>query len=65
MSIWTIQETENSIIFVEHENRFYQCWELLEQMSHDYNNCPVQIPFIGCYNGYENCLIWNKNYRLN
>ena len=59
MSIWNIKETPTEIIFVEHEND-YQAWDIVNLMSWNYFDPPVQIPYIGCYSGYEDCLIWNK-----
>lgn len=63
MSIWTIQESEKAICFVEHEFTNYQSWDMINLMSMDYENSPVQIPAVACANGYENCLCWNKNWQ--
>lgn len=60
MSIWTIEETDKTICFVEHESNYYQALELIDQMSSDYQNSPVQLPTIGCWDAYENCLAWYK-----
>lgn len=62
MSIWTIIESENAILFVEHKSAEYQSCDMINLMSDDYRNSPVQIPILECAGGYENCLRWDKNW---
>lgn len=63
MSIWTIEETQKAICFIEQVESSYQAYDIIKQMSLDYRNSPVQIPVIAGWNGYENCLAWNKNWQ--
>ena len=60
MSIWTIQESERAIFFVEHTAKPQQCWKLRNFIATDFHSSPVQLPYIGDYDGYENCFWWPK-----
>ena len=44
----------NAIALVEHPRKAYQAWDLLELLQDCF---PSQQMQIGCWSGYENCLV--------
>lgn len=60
MSIWVIIETTDEVTFIEHEDFPYQTWDIINNMSNNYRDSPIQIPKIICHGGYENGLNWSK-----